>query len=484
MNPEYKCIAVDMGAATIRILLGTISNNLITYREVYRLKNEIQEIEFHERWNIEEILDGIIFGINKVLAEEGDTVSSIGIDSWGVDFALLDVEGKLLEFPVAYRDSRTQGVEAKWMEIMSREETFRRTGINFYIFNTLFQLFSIKDNPVLKRTGKILFMPNYIYYYLTGIAFNEVSIASTSQLMEVTSTRWDTEILKHCNISPEKMEPVKEAEKIIGKVTQSGVRSDKLQAISVCSHDTASAVAAIPAQKSGFAFIATGTWCIVGVESELPIVSSNALEKGFTNERGINNTYRILKNILGLWLVQGIQKSLECKVSYDEMEEWAHNSEYSGWLINPENEMFFNPADMMEAFNQYFTKTGQSIPSHPGYYVKCAYDSLCLSFKYCISDIEMLTGRKIDVIHIIGGGCRSKYLCQTTADLCQMPVIAGPVEGSGIGNIMVQGIGAGVIKDLTEGRQMVKNSFDVKAYLPGNTDNEDLYKKYLKLKME
>jgi rhamnulokinase len=482
MAKDYKCIAIDMGASAIRVLLGTISENEICYQEVYRFKNEIKHIDGHDRWDIFEIQQGIIYAINKVLETEKNNIKSFGVDSWGVDFVLIGSDGRLIELPVAYRDSRTYGMDIKWATLMSREETFRRTGINFYIFNTLFQLLSVRNEPVMQKVSRILFMPNYIYYYLTGVAFNEISIASTSQLLRVDAVDWDEEILKHCNINPDILNPILEAGKITGEINNMQINHKGISAISVCSHDTASAVAAIPAEKSGFVFISTGTWCIAGMESDIPLLSDDALKKGFTNERGINNTYRVLKNIPGLWFVQGIQKALKKDITFDEMENWAMNNEFSGWLINPEDDVFYNPADMIKAFDQFFTKTGQNIPSHPGYYVKCAYDSLCLSFKQCIEEIEFLSGKSVEIIHIIGGGCKSVYLCQATADFCGKVVIAGPVEGAGIGNIMVQGIAAGVIKDLTDGRRMVKNSFDIKEYKPQYRGVETLYSKYRSLK--
>ena len=484
MKSPFHCIAIDMGAATIRVLLGTIENSRIQYEEVYRFKNEIKFIDGHDRWDVDFILEHIITGINIAIEKSNNSVESLGIDSWGVDFTMLDEKGNLLETPVAYRDSRTSGMEEKWQTLMSKKETFERTGINFYIFNSLFQLFSIKNSDILKQASKIVFMPNYIYYKLTRQIANELTISSTSQLLDAGSTGWEEKVLMSCGVDSKQLGTVVMPGNILGQVNHQAVNSSQIKAVNVCSHDTASAIAAIPAEKSGFAFISTGTWCIMGVESQTPVLTEFALNKGFTNERGYGNTYRVLKNILGLWLVQGLQKTLPEKFSFDEMEKLAFDEKYAGYLINPEDELFFNPESMYEAFKQFFTKTKQGIPGGPGFYIKCAYDSLCLSFKQCIDELDQMFASKIEVMHMIGGGCQSEYLCKTTAGFCNKKLVAGPVEGAGIGNIMVQGIAMGKIKNLTEGRKMVRNSFEIKEYYPG-TNNEkikELEKKFMELK--
>jgi len=466
MPIPFKCLAIDMGAGSIRVLLGSVANSYLKYQEVHRFKNEIKTIEGKDRWDIKYIVNEIIIGINKAIEQSRDQIQSFGVDSWGVDFVLLDQKGELLETPVAYRDARTLGMQDFWEKLMSKEETFQRTGINFYIFNSLLQLLAIKNDPIIKKTQTILFIPNYIYNQLSGSKVNEISIASTSQLVDVNTNQIDLKILQLLDIQPNIFGEIIEPGKIIGEVNHPGISGKGMKAVSVCSHDTASAVAAIPAEKSGFAFISTGTWCIVGVESDKPALSEEALKNGFTNERGYGNTYRVLKNMLGLWLIQGLQKSFNDCYSFEELEKMAENNLSTGHYIDPEDPSFFNPENMMDAFDTYFIKTGQIIPEAPGEYVKCAYDSLCKSFARSIEQLELMLDKKIDVIHLIGGGSRSEYLCQTTANVCGKKLISGPVEGAGIGNIMIQAIAMGYIKDLEEGRRIVKQSFECRDYVP------------------
>ncbi len=252
-----------------------------------------------------------------------ERISSMGVDGWGVDFALLDASGKLMEFPVAYRDKRTEGMEEKWLEIMSREETFQRTGINYYIFNTLFQLLAMKDSKILAETSRILMLPNYVMSVLCGKEINELTVSSTSQLMNAASGTWDPMILEHLGISTDVMGEICEPGTILGDVDHPGLKITSTKAIAVCSHDTASAVVSVPFGEEASVFISTGTWCLIGVETDSPILSPDALANGFTNERTYGGRFRCLKNIAGLWLVQGLIKSLPVDEDYEEIESMA-----------------------------------------------------------------------------------------------------------------------------------------------------------------
>ena len=459
-------IAVDMGAGSVRILLGKLENNAISYEEVYRFENEIKTIDGSDKWDIHEIYAGIVKGIGKALDKQPD-IDSIGVDSWGVDYVLLDKNGDLVELPYAYRDSRTEGMPEKWKALMDEQETFRRTGINFYVFNTLFQLLAAKDSEALKKADQLLFVPNYIYYRLTGEKFNELTIASTSQLVNVETAQFDDTILEHLALDPNKFAPLKKAGEIIGPVTEKQLPENTLQAVSVCSHDTASAVAAIPVEQDDFLFIATGTWCILGTESKTPLLTEPARALGFTNERGCEDTFRILKNIVGLWLVQGVRKATEGHPSYAELEEMAKAAENTELLVNPEDALFYNPENMIRAFDTFFEKTGQKKPASTGEYIACAYKSLSVAFAYYLNKLERLTGKQYDSVHVFGGGSQSDMLCRFIADYTGKKVISGPVEAATYGNIMVQAIALGKIKDVKEGRAVLKNSFLVKQYQPG-----------------
>ena len=482
-TPEiFRCIAIDMGASNIRIMKGEVSSSALAYEEIYRFTNTIVEKGGHERWDMEHILREIIMGIGKVLSE-GDRIASIGVDAWGVDFILLDADGEPLECPVAYRDKRTSGMEEKWQGLMSREETFRRTGINFYIFNTLFQLLSMKDSELLAKSSRLLFLPSYVLAELCGRGLNELTISSTSQMLNAGSGKWDPDILQRLGITADLPGKVCLPGTLLGKVKHSGLGMQDTEAIAVCAHDTASAVVSVPFEDDSSVFISTGTWCIVGMELDNPILSSEALEKGFTNERGYGGTYRFLKNIVGLWLVQGLMKSLEAGDDYSGIETLAREYEQAGHLIDPGDPVFYNPENMKEAFDEYLLRTGQDLPSAPGGYFRAAYDSLVFSFRSHIEQIEKMTGRVINTIHLIGGGCQSDYLSRQTARICKRRVVSGPVEAATAGNILVQAIAMNIIPDLDNARQLVRKTMLISDSDPGETDREEeeSYRKFLEL---
>jgi rhamnulokinase len=481
-SKTFRCLAVDMGASNIRIMLGKVSQTGIESREIYRFANNIIEKDGHERWDIENILRGILKGINLAFEGTGERISSIGVDGWGVDVALLDTSGTLLEWPVSYRDKRTEGMEEKWLEMMSREETFQRTGINYYIFNTLFQLLSMKDSEILAETSRILLLPNFVMSVLCGKAVNELTVSSTSQLMNASSGNWDRDIMEQLGIASEVMGEICKPGTILGEVDHPELNLTGTKAVAVCTHDTASAVVSVPFGDEASVFISTGTWCLIGVETDRPILSPDALKHGFTNELSFGS-FRCLKNIAGLWLVQGLIKSLPVEENYDEIESLAR--EYGGNLniVNSDDPLFYNPDDMKEAFDEYFRKTGQEPPSGPGGYFRCAYDSLIYSFRYHIELIEKMTGQHIETIHLIGGGCQSDYLTSQTTAICQRRVISGPVEAATTGNILVQAIAMGVIPGLKEARKLVKESAAVLTFDPDPSDSFDQvsYRKFLDL---
>ena len=481
-SSTFNCLAVDMGASNIRIMLGGVSQAGIEYKEIYRFANNIIEKDGHERWDIENILREIIVGLNRAVEVAGESIASIGVDGWGVDFALLDASGKLMEFPVAYRDKRTEGMEEKWLEIMSREETFQRTGINYYIFNTLFQLLSMKGSEILAETSRILFLPNYVMSVLCEKGVNELTLSSTSQLLNASSGNWDPVILGHLDLSPDVMGEICEPGTILGEVNHPELDMRGTKAIAVCTHDTGSAVVSVPFGDEASVFISTGTWCLIGVETDRPILSPDALLHGFTNELSYGS-FRCLKNIAGLWLVQGLIKSMPVEEDYDEIESMAR--QYNGKLniVNSDDPLFYNPDDMKEAFDEYFRKTGQELLSGPGGYFRCAYDSLIYSFRYHVELIEKLTGQAIETIHLIGGGCQSEYLTRQTTSICQRKVVSGPVEAATIGNILVQVMAMGILPGLEEARKLVKESQAVQTFFPDPSESMDqaCYRKFLDL---
>jgi sugar (pentulose or hexulose) kinase len=476
-SDAFSCIAVDMGAGSIRVMLGTISGKHIALKEVHRIDNEIQYEQERDTWDIDRIVREIRMGISTAIKLSENSPLSIGVESWGVDYVLLDEHGELVETPVAYRDKRTEGMQEKWQGLMPESETFSRTGINSYIFNTLYQLFSAKGSKALQRSSKILFVPCYINFLLSGIAINELTIASTSQMLGVNGDQWDAEILEKLGVKESKLGKVIEPGTILGRVNLPEAWKLHMKNVAVCGHDTACVVAALPVENPNYAYISAGTWCVVGVESERALISEEARLLGITNERGYGNSYRSLKNIVGLWLMQGLKKHLTADFSYAQMEAMVCEEADIEQVIDPDDLLFYNPANMKVAFDAYFKKTGQTMPERYSDYLQCAYDSLCFSFRFYIEKLEKLSGRSIEVLHLVGGGSQSDYLCQRVATLCKREVISGPVEGAAMGNIMIQGIAMGQISGLQEGRAMIKRSCKVKKYVPASV-TESLKARY------
>jgi sugar (pentulose or hexulose) kinase len=481
---SFNCIAIDMGAGSIRVMLGSVSPEGISVEEIHRFENEIRVHEGRDTWDMDRMIREIRAGVARAIEASEYAPVSIGVDSWGVDYVLLDAHGELVDTPVAYRDKRTEGMQELWASLMPEAETFKRTGINFYVFNTLFQLLSIRGSKALQRCSRILFMPCYINYLLSGRQVNELTIASTSQMLEVLGDQWDEDILGKLGLEEAKLGKVVKPGTLLGQVTLPEAGDLKIENVAVCGHDTACVVAAIPVENPHYAFISAGTWCIVGVESERPLISDQALALGITNERGYGNSYRSLKNIVGLWLLQGLKKQLSPGISFAQMEEMVSEEADISQVIDPDDPLFYNPSSMKEAFDAYFGKTGQSLPGRFSDYLRSAYDSLCFSFRFHIEQLERLSGRSIAVLHLVGGGSQSDYLCQRVATLCKREVVSGPVEGASMGNILIQGMAMGRIRNLEEGRQVVRQSCRVKKYKPGSLTEslENRYRKYLTLK--
>jgi rhamnulokinase len=481
---HFTCIAVDMGAGSIRVMLGRISKEGLSLKEVHRFTNEIRVQEGIDTWDMDFISREIHTGISRAILESDQLPGSIGVDSWGVDYVLLDAHGELVETPVAYRDKRTDGMQDKWNLRMSDSETFSRTGINSYVFNTLYQLLSAEGSHALRRSSHILFIPCYISYLLSGVAVNELTIASTSQILQVEGGDWDPDILEKLNLEQEKLGSVVSPGTRLGPVVLEEFSDTGMESVAVCGHDTACVVAALPVENPNFAFISAGTWCIVGLESERPLISDEARLLGITNERSYGNSYRPLKNIVGLWLLQGLKKEFTDDISFTHMEAMIRDERDITQVIDPDDPLFYNPVSMKKAFIAYFEKTGQPIPTAISDFIRCAYDSLCFSFRYYVEELQKLSGKSMEVLHLVGGGSQSDYLCQRVATLCKRKVISGPVEGASMGNILIQGMAMGVISSLQEGRELVKASCPVKEYEAGRLrpNLEERYKKYLSIK--
>jgi len=345
-------------------------------------------------------------------------------------------------------------------------------------------LLSLKGSALIKKTRKILFIPSYVSYRLTGNAKNEQTIASTSQILSIDGINWDLDILNKLDIDEKILGSVVPSATKLGTLNNKEITDKSIEVIAVSQHDTACAIAAIPSTGSNFAFISTGTWCILGHEASEANISSRALEMGFTNERSYNNTFRTLKNIVGLWLIQGLKKDYPEDTTFNDLERIVNESEPIHQFIDTDDPVFFNPENMKAAFDGFFNKTGQAIPEQQSDYLRIAYDSLCFAFRYNLEYLEENRDKTFERIHVIGGGCQSDFFNQRISTICKKEVIAGPVEGSVMGNIMIQAIAQGRLNSLDEGRKLLRNSIEVKKYAPANgvTEYESVYKDYLNYK--
>ena len=469
--PSY--IAIDLGAESGRLVRGTICINRLEIKEIGRFPNGIIKTHGHLSWNLGRLFDEIrksMTGLAKSTQPE-----SIGVDTWGVDFVLLSADGSLAGPPVAYRDSRTDGMMERFFELIPKEKIYNKTGIQFMQINTLYQLFARaqQKSPHLASAETLLFIPDYFHYLLTGEKCSEFTIASTSQIYNIKDKTWDTEILKAIGVSPKLFQKIIQPGTIIGKLTKE-IRDEtgfeEIPVIAPASHDTASAVASVPAQGDDWAYISSGTWSLMGIETKEPILTEKAMKFNFTNEGGVNGTYRFLKNIMGLWTVQRIKSDLKNKYDYEQLTNMASESKPFVSLINLDDPRFLNPPSMIKAIIDFCHETGQSEPDTPGALVRCALESLALHYRTVLDELRDVQNKPINRIHIVGGGSQNELLCQMTADATGIPVLAGPTEATSIGNIIVQAQSLGHVDSLVDARSMVHNSFSIQEYNPSKSD--------------
>jgi rhamnulokinase len=469
-----KYIALDFGAESGRAIVGILENNKLSLQEVHRFQNKNINIFHNSYWNIFSLFEEIKTGIKIAVSKGHPEIESIGIDTWGVDFGLLDKDDKLLELPHTYRDPRTEGIMPKVFQKISREEIYSKTGIQFMEINSLYQLFAIKKmkDHKLKRGRRLLFMPDILNYFLTGEKKNEYTISSTSQFLNVNEKQFDKEIFTKLNLPYEIMGPIVMPGEIIGKVlpetaAEIGICPD---VVAVGCHDTASAVAAVPADGENWAYISSGTWSLLGIENDQPIIIQK-YQNDFTNEGGVGGKIRFLRNTMGMWLIQRLRRVWgEENIDYVEIARLASEAKPFKCFVNPDSKLFMNPPDMQEAIDEFCSRTNQPKPASKGEYARAVYESLALKYKMILQMIESASGRKIEKLHVVGGGSQNELLNQLTADAAGIPVYAGPVEATAIGNIMVQAIAKGNVKSLQHAREIVKNSFEVKTYLPRNAE--------------
>jgi len=484
MTADY--LAFDLGASSGRAVLGAFDGERLSLEEVHRFPNG--PIAIHDKlyWNAFGLLEEIKTGIARC-TERGVKLDGIGIDTWGVDFALLARGGELLEMPRHYRDRRTRGMMERAFERIPRPQIYERTGIQFLPLNTLYQLLAVAADPaqLLTLADKLLFMPDLFAFWLTGETRTERTIASTSQMLNARTGAWDVESLETLNL-PTRILPVIEKTGTVGGQLRSEVGDEVGQAgmplIYTACHDTAAAVAAVPATGQHWAYISSGTWSLIGVERARPLISPETLEANFTNEAGVAGTTRFLRNVAGLWLVQECQRTWFAQgqsYSHEHLTQMAAEAPSLRSFIDPDVVGFGEPGDAPGRIAAACRRAGQPAPASPGAVIRCVLESLALKYRYVVETLERLTGQSIAVIHIVGGGAKSELLNQFTADATGRPVTAGPVEATAAGNVMVQAMARKHVSSLEELRRVVAASSEMKCYEPRDVEAwQEAYGRY------
>ena len=473
---QHNYLAFDLGAESGRAIHGSLLNGKLYLTEVNRFPNVCYNIRGRYHWNIFSIFEELkksleICSVAKKLAFE-----SIAIDTWGVDFGLLDKDGTLLSMPYAYRDHQTDGMIDKFAQkVMSKKKLYLLTGIQLMQFNTIFQLYAMVENksPLMEITADLLFTPDLLNYLFTGVLKSEFTIASTSQLLDPFAREWSELLFGAIGIEKDIMHPVILPGTIVGPVNddicqQAGISSIPL--IAIASHDTASAIAAVPSEGNNWAYLSSGTWSLMGIEVDQPIINENSAEKEFTNEGGVEGKYNFLKNISGLWLLQQCKKAWDAEhnYTYEQLTAMAEKAEPFSILIDTDAPEFYNPASMPEAIANYCKKTKQPIPANHAAFVRCIFDSLAMKYRFVLDQLNSFADPSIEKLFVIGGGAKNKLLCQLTANALGIPVITGPSEATAIGNILLQAKALGHVSSLSEIRTISRNSFESESFMPQN----------------
>ena len=489
MDKSKDFLAFDLGAESGRGILGCFDGKQIKLKVLHRFPNGGIRILDNLHWDIISLWREIKNTLS-ICAKNGSNIESIGVDTWGVDFGLLDKTGHLIGLPFHYRDSRTTGVLEKVFDLMPRPSIFELSGCQFMEINTIYQLYSmvLTDSPLLRFAETFLTIPDLINFWLTGQKVSEFTNATTTQLYDPRKENWSAELCQVLNIPlgifPQVIQPGTDIGMILPSITNE-TAFQPTRVIAPACHDTGSAVAAVPVQNESWAYISSGTWSLMGIEVEEPIITKHALDLNFTNEGGVNNTFRFLKNIMGLWLVQECRRTWSRsgeQMSYDEISQIAAQAEPFKALIDPDHHLFLASGDMPKRIVDFCKQTNQNLPLTKGEIVRSALESLALKYRWVLEKLEFVKGEAIDTIHIIGGGTQNKLLCQFTADATKRQVIAGPVEATSIGNLLVQMASCGAIGSITEGREIIAESSELIYFEP--TDNaqwDQVYDRFLEI---
>lgn len=483
-----RVLAFDFGASSGRAIIGCFDGDKITLEEVHRFSNDPVSVGGTVYWDVLRLFYEIKQGIIKAKIAGG--FDSIGIDTWGVDFGLIDSEGKLMENPVHYRDARTAGLVDEAFKTMPKEKLYGITGIQFMELNTLFQLISLKKyRPwMLERADKMLFMPDLFGYMLTGKMCAEYSIASTSQLIDLDKRTWSKEILDAFGIKESVFAPLVQPGTVLGELSKEVCEEcgvDPVPVISVCGHDTQSAITSVPCEDGDFAFLSSGTWSLFGTELDKPIVNETSMNINITNEGGFDGSTGFLKNIIGLWLIQESRRQWKREgkeYSYADLEKLALAAEPFKCFIDPDAPEFVPHGNIPERVREFCRKTGQYVPETVGEIMRCIYESLAMKYRLTFEKLRECTERDYPVIHVIGGGTKDGLLCQMTANSCDRTVKAGPIEATVMGNVAVQLMSDGSVKNIGQARKIVADSSELKTFEPKDTDKwAGAYEDFLKV---
>ncbi len=476
MSQKKVYLAVDLGAGSGRVLAGEFDGNRIELHELNRFDNTPVELPSGWHWNIPALYQNILAGLKIAAVTYGDSLVSLGIDTWGVDYGLLDKDGRLLGLPYQYRDSRTDGMmEAAYAKV-PKQEIYAATGIQFMFFNSIFQLLSEveRHNPALEIAEDLLFMPDLLGYWLTGKKTQERSFVSTTQLYNPKTRNWDFDLIEKLGLPKKLFKQISDPGTVLGEISpnvaeKTGLKD--LKVVTVAGHDTASAVAAVPSQSPTPAYLSSGTWSLMGLELPEPVINEQSYQDAFTNEIGINQTVRFLKNICGLWLIQESKRhwlTLGEDVPYGKMASLAGEAEPFRSLIDPDAPRFIEAGRMPEKIQEYCRDTGQPVPQSKGEIIRSIYESLALRYATVWEKLIQYTEHPPKTLHIVGGGCQDKLLNQFAANAIGITVAACPVEATGLGNILAQMLADGSIADIAEGRAIVLNSSLVETFEPAD----------------
>lgn len=483
-----KVLAFDFGASSGRAILGSFDGETIDLAEVHRFSNDPVTLGGTVYWDVLRLFHEIKQGILK--AKQAGGFDSIGIDTWGVDFALLDEHGDLLENPVHYRDARNAGMIEESEKYISKEELYGITGLQFMEFNTCFQLLSLltKRPYLMERADKLLFMPDFFNYLLTGEKKAEYSIATTSQMVDIRAARWSDTVLEKLGIPKSLLPELIPSGAVVGELSDAlceelGV--SKANIIAVCGHDTQSAITAVPSQEKDFIFISSGTWSLFGTEPEEPLINETSRALNITNEGGFGGSTAFLKNICGLWLIQESRRQWlreGQEYSYAQLEELALKEKPFACFIDPDAPDFVAMGDMPGRVREFCRKTGQYVPGTVGEVIRCVYESLAMKYRYTLESVIRCTGKDYHTIHVVGGGTKDGLLCGMTAASCSRTVIAGPIEATVLGNIAVQLIASGDIAGVAQAREIIAEGEHLKTYRPeGGALWDEAYENFLKI---